>query len=414
MTKAVFARPPFNRRLAPRPLGYHLMLAASTAMGGAAALPAFLGGMPIFHESLADEAVKLHARAMTLDGMDLPQAVLRESQARIEHLTEGITAYHNHPAKRTARPDRVLAGFGTSRLLSHGGRTPAPGVLVVPSLINPSYILDLEPERSFMRYLTSRSFRPALFDWGDPGPEEQDFTLTDYICRRLEPALELMAERTKGPVHLVGYCMGGTLAVALATRRPDLVRSLALLASPWNFHATSVTLIRALSLMLGGTLAQLPSSQPVPIDLLQLFFASLDPTLNDRKFRRFARMDQTSATAHAFVAIEDWANDGMPLARAVAEECLYGWYGNNTPSSGNWHVDGTPVDPQQITCPVLIVAPRADRIVPPESALALADHIPHADSIRAADGHVTMVAGLHAKERLWTPIADWLTTHSQA
>ncbi|MDA5192615.1 alpha/beta fold hydrolase [Govanella unica] len=402
---------PFDRRLAPRPLGFHLMLSSATWMGGAAALPSFLVGLPVIHKSLTAEANALRKQALGTNGFLLANAVLATAQQRVSDMTRGLTAYHQHPWRRKAPVRRSLADFGTSRLLGFGGRKPAPGVLAIPSLINPSYILDLEPDRSFMEYLGTRGLRPALLDWGSPGTEECGFTLSDYITERLEPALEAMVTKTGGPVHIVGYCMGGTLALALAQRRPDLIRSLLLLAAPWDFHATSVTLIRALTTMLTGSINNLPPNMPIPIDLLQIFFASLDPTLNDRKFRRFAHMDPASPAAQAFVAIEDWANDGTPLPRAVAEECLYGWYGSNSPALGAWQVAGEVIDAARVTCPTLIVAPRADRIVPPASALALANQIKQADVLRAAHGHVTMLAAPDAKTRLWPGLADWLLAH---
>ena len=106
-------------------------------------------------------------------------------------------------------------------------------VLFVPSLVNRAYVLDLTPERSLMRWLPGQGFRTLLLDWGWPGEAERHFTLTDYVAGRLERAL--MA--APGPVVLAGYCMGGLLALAAALRRPDRVRALALLATPWDFHA---------------------------------------------------------------------------------------------------------------------------------------------------------------------------------
>jgi len=66
-----------------------------------------------------------------------------------------------------------------------------------------------------------------------------------------------------------------------------------------------------------------------------------------RKFLAFARMDPTHPKAAAFVALEDWLNDGVPLAAPVARECLAGWYGANTPATGQWRVAGKVVEAVQ-------------------------------------------------------------------
>src|SRR5260370_500574 len=80
-----------------------------------------------------------------------------------------------------------------------------PPVLVVPSLVNRSHILDLLPEASFLRHLVWRGLRPLVVDWGPPGPDERGFDLSDYVLR-LEEALAAIAP---GPLAVLGYCMGG-------------------------------------------------------------------------------------------------------------------------------------------------------------------------------------------------------------
>ena len=84
-----------------------------------------------------------------------------------------------------------------------------------------------------LRFLAGAGLRPLLLDWGWPGEVERGFTLTDYMAGRLERALVAVG----APVVLAGYCMGGLLAMAAAQRRPEQVRALALLATPWDFHA---------------------------------------------------------------------------------------------------------------------------------------------------------------------------------
>src|ERR1700757_866101 len=120
-----------------------------------------------------------------------------------------------------------------SRLLDYGGTGPA--VLFIPSLINRAYVLDLMEGASMLRWLAAQGMHPYLLDWGWPAEVERHFTLTDYIAGRLERALAVIP----GPVILAGYCMGGLLALAAALRAQGTgkVSGLALLATPWDFHA---------------------------------------------------------------------------------------------------------------------------------------------------------------------------------
>ncbi|MEX2407745.1 MAG: alpha/beta fold hydrolase, partial [Rhodovibrionaceae bacterium] len=147
----------------------------------------------------------------------------------------------------------------------------------MPSLINRAYILDLRERQSFLRWLAGHGFRPLLLDWGAPGEAERGFTLTDYIAGRLSAALDVVLAETGARPALLGYCMGGTLALALAQLRQDSVRALALLAAPWDFHAGQEEIAKA------GPMALLPYKPAMqllgvlPTDALQALFAGLDP-----------------------------------------------------------------------------------------------------------------------------------------
>ena len=146
----------------------------------------------------------------------------------------------------------------------------------------------------------------------------------------------------------------------------------------------------------------------LPVDVIQGLFAALDPLLVVRKFEAFAGLGPDSARAADFVAVEDWVNDGVPLAAPVAEECLAGWYRDNTPARGLWRIAGEAVLPGLVRLPTLCVIPGADRIVPPASARALADRLPAAKVLCPAAGHVGMVVSAGAARRVWQPAARWL------
>ena len=360
---------------------------------------------------LSSAAEPLRALAPEIErlGIDRVGAALdRELLRRAQDFVVGLEAYRRHPFRRPASRARVAWQEGGVRLLDYGGRRRGPAVLVVPSLINRYYVLDLLPEQSFLHHLAAAGLRPFIVDWGEPGDAERDFSLTDYIAGPLDRAMTKAGEVTGGPIAVIGYCMGGLLALALALRRPADTAGLALLATPWDFHADRPEQAK----LLAGLAAWLPRflgpSEPLPLSMIQFLFLALDPFLAERKFIRFAALDQEGAAARAFVALEDWINDGVPLARQVALECLRSWYGDNAPARGLWQVDGQPVRPQELDAPALIVLPRRDRIVPPRSAEPLASAIPQAEMLRPGFGHIGMMASSAAPATVWQPIAQWL------
>ncbi len=349
------------RRRGPRPLMLHLSLSGSSTNSAAGSSPS--GPDPAF--------------------------------------VRGVAAYRRHPYRRDLPDPPVIWAEGGSRVLDYGGA--GRPVLFVPSLVNRAYILDLAAERSLLRYLAGAGVRTLLLDWGWPGAEERRFRLDDYIAGRLARAIAALPDG----VVLAGYCMGGLLSLAAALLPANRVAALALLATPWDFHAPDPAAGRMASLQL-PMLVPLLAAGTLPVDALQAMFAMADPAAVVARYRSFPDLDPGGERARMFVALEDWLSDGVPLAAPVAIEVLGGWYGDNTPGTGRWMVDGAAVDPAALRMPALVALPAQDRIVPPESAAALAGLLPHATVLRPAAGHVGMVAGSHARVELWEGLLGWL------
>ena len=302
----------------------------------------------------------------------------------------------------------VLWDDGTTRLLDYSRPgDDGPPVLVVPSLINRACIMDLVQRRSFMRYVAAKGLRAYLVDWDAPGPAERDFGLDQYVAGRLARLLERVL-RLAGRPFVVGYCMGGLLGLALAVLHQADIRGLALLATPWDFHAPTPAQGRLLAALRAPLEQTIAACGELPVDLLQCMFGSIDPGAVDRKFRAFGRLNGRSGKACDFVALEDWINDGVPLTPAVARESLFGWYVDNLTARGEWCVAGTPILPEAFDKPALAVIPEQDRIVPPTSALALARALPKARILMVPTGHIGMMAGGRAQTDVYGPIARWL------
>ena len=395
-----------DRRLAPRPLPAHLAAAMMLWLSSRAALPILKNASP----PSSKPGERLRALAVEIDafGHDSVAAALdREIAHRAASYLTGLEAYREHPFRRQGEEPPVLWREGTTRLLDYGRDAAGPVVLVVPSLINRYYVLDLLPERSFLRHLAAEGLRPVVVDWGAPGSRERDFDLTDYIMVRLDTAFTA-ASRIGAPIAVVGYCMGGLLALALALRRQEGLGCLALLATPWDFHAERASQARMLAAIAEYFAFLSDAHGSVPVDVIQGLFFALAPFTAERKFTRFSALDPEGEEARAFVAVEDWLNDGVPLAPRVARDCARSWYGDNEPGRGLWRVGGERVDPELLNRPALVVVPRRDRIVPPSSAEPLAAQLGAATVLRPPLGHVGMMAAARAPSMLWTPIAEWL------
>jgi poly(3-hydroxyalkanoate) synthetase len=330
-----------------------------------------------------------------------------ESTATLARFVASIQAYRRHPYRRALNDPPSVWRSGQARLLDYGGGGET--VLLVPSLINRPYILDLSERASFARWLSARNKRVLLLDWGWPDAAESRFDLGSYVTERLEPALAAAVEIGGGErVSVIGYCMGGTLAVPLAQRNAALIDKLVLLAAPWDFHAEARERALAAAAAFRAWEPLVAAMGILPLDAIETLFATLDPSLVLRKFLRFASLDAQSRAAEDFVALEDWVGDGVPLAAPAAADALVGWYGENRPALGAWRIGGAVIDPASIPNPVLAIVPTRDRIVPPESARALAKRVPQAHMHEVATGHVSLMVGSGAAETVWKPLISFL------
>jgi polyhydroxyalkanoate synthase subunit PhaC len=325
---------------------------------------------------------------------------LPDPSAAMAQFHAGLAIYQAHPYRRDLPEMPVLASRGNIRLLDYGPATGMP-LLVIPSLINPASVLDLSSQTSLLRWLSHQGIRPLLVDWGTPGDAEQGFSLDDYVTKALLPLLTHLDRR----VAVLGYCLGGTLAVALAALAPERVSVLALLAAPWDIYGYDAGQRRKVSALWADWQPRVSPLGGLPMELLQLLFLSLDPTLTLAKFTRLARLDPASEAAQAFVALEDWANSGPPLTLRAGAQLFDHWYNSGGPAHG-WCIDNVPI--KATPHPAMIVISATDRIVPAAAAQPLADQWPAAQALQVNAGHVGMVVGSQRYPLLWEPLRDFL------
>ena len=330
-------------------------------------------------------------------------------------LLAGIKKYQLHPYERTLEPLPVVWEKGQVRLFAAQAATKAKGrrpLVVIPSMINASSILDLMEGRSFVRWMAAHQDRDVLLlDWGNSIEDAGQQSLDDLVMRRLNPALDYVVAEYGGPVHALGYCMGGVLLLAAALsgqKQADRFTSLGFLATPWDFHAGDRSLQRRVVLSAPAGQAYIAQKGYLPASWVQSVFASLDPFLSARKFSAFAALDDADEKARRFVAVEDWLNDSVDLPGAVAQSCMQDWFECNRTGQGQWYVCGQRIVPEDVEGPGIVVTAAKDRLVTPESSRALAEKLEDARLIECDTGHIGLLAGDRAPDMVWTPIADAL------
>jgi polyhydroxyalkanoate synthase subunit PhaC len=316
--------------------------------------------------------------------------------AKVAAVMDGLRAFETAARLPPRALAPVIAHVGRAKLRDFGGG--GPPLIFVPSLINPPTVLDLMEGHSLLDWIAAQGFRVMLVDWGSPGVSDRDLDIGGHITRYLVPLIESLGEM---PL-LAGYCLGGTMAMAAAVLTP--VRALALIAAPWNFAGFPNT-ARAEQASLWQTAKPAANALGLmPMEILQSGFWRLDPARTVGKYAEFAAMERGSSKAQRFIAVEDWANDGPPLTYGAAREAFEDFFGGNVTALGRWRVGGEIIDPAKISCPALDIISTVDRIVPAASASGLPNRLV------LGLGHVGMIVGSRAPERLWQPLAEFMSS----
>lgn len=313
--------------------------------------------------------------------------------ARLDRVLVGLRRYQTAPVPPERPRGAIVAQIGNASVRDHGDNGGRP-VVLVPSLINAPDILDLAPENSLVSALAAAGHRPLIIDWGATEPHG----LENAVTERLVPLIAALGT----PVAMVGYCLGGTLAIAAAVHLRARITRLALMATPWHFRGYGAAARAEFADWWATALPLAQQLGAVPMEMLQPAFWALDPQALVDKYARFGA---DNGPGEAFVRLEDWANGGAPLSIAAACDLAETLFGADASGTGRWTIGGSRIDPAALRRPILDIIALRDSIVP--AATALTANGPGA-SLHIDAGHVGMIVGGRAPQLLWNPLSSWL------
>jgi polyhydroxyalkanoate synthase len=285
-------------------------------------------------------------------------------------------------------------------------RTP---IVMVPSLINRHYVLDLAPGKSFVEFLVGRGHDVYIIDWGTPGDEDRYLTFDDICDRYIGRALRVAA-RTSGvdKVHVLGYCLGGTLTSIHTAARPERIASHVALAAPIRFADSGVlgTWTRSPTFDVRALVAAFGN---VPWPLMQASFHLLKPTLGLWKAVNLIDRAWDDEFLDGFFATERWGNDNVSFPGEAYRRYIEDLYRDDAFVEGRFRLSGRPARLESITCPTAVVTFEHDYIVPTACADVLVERIASTDvrHIRMKGGHVGAVVSRKASTGLWPELSEW-------
>lgn len=326
-------------------------------------------------------------------------------------------AAFREPAPVAPTPCTVVETLGATRLLRYKSevepRFTRP-VLLCPSVINRHYILDLKEDISVVRILLEAGHRVYAIDWGNPGDAELPLGFADFVRGRLRHFVDFVNEDAGSEdLHLLGHCLGGTMATSLCAVDDRGIATLINLTTPINFHDDGVLSAwsrapffdpRALAEALGH----------IPPWLTQPSFMILRPMGPSVKAIRLFQSLGNERFLEFFRCLETWINDNVHIPKGFYIDLIEKLYRENALVKGTLDLAGEPAVLEEVRVPALTVCAREDHIVPPDSAIAGHNAFGSEDKRLEVfeGGHIGVVVGGRAKRNLWPLLCDWFAEHA--
>lgn len=295
-------------------------------------------------------------------------------------------------------------------------------LVIVPPNINKFYILDLQPDNSFVRHAVEQGFTVFLISWRNPLVSDTDgvdrATWSDYLDEAVLQALRVASDITCQPrVNALGFCVGGTMlaaALALAQARGEQpVAALTLLTSLLDFHDTGI-----LNVFVDEAHALLRDHQfgqggLMPGRDLATTFSFLRP--NELVWNYVVGNYLKGQKPPAFDLLF-WNGDSTNLPGP-----FFSWYfrntylENNLKVPGRAHAAGLPLDLTRLAMPAYIFGSREDHIVPWVAAYASTQVLRGPQRfVLGASGHIAGVVNPPARKRRSYWVADNMGAVGQA
>ncbi|AFU58999.1 poly(R)-hydroxyalkanoic acid synthase [Candidatus Nitrososphaera gargensis Ga9.2] len=315
-------------------------------------------------------------------------------------------------------PHEILAETRTYRLLHYQqmvSKTAKTPILVVYALINKSYVLDLQPDKSWIRSLLSQGFDVYLIDWKAPTAVDKYVTFDDYVNCYIDDCVNIVLKKTKADkLTLHGYCMGATMSTMYTTLHQEKVRNLAVIAPVVDTEKDTT--------VIGNLAKNIDVDKMVsvignlPVEQLYACYSALKPFKQgvNKYFNLVQNIDNDQFVGN-FLRLEKWLYDTPPIAGETFRQWIADIYQKNLFVKNELKLGNELIDLSKIKVPLLNIVADEDHLVSPQCSAPLNDVVSSTDKrlMRFHTGHVGLIASLYSQNNVLPKVGQWLKARSQ-
>lgn len=283
-------------------------------------------------------------------------------------------------------------------------------VLIVYALVNTYKMLDLQPDRSYIKNLLNAGMDVYLIDWGYPTKGDRFLSMDDYVNGYINNCVDQIRKKHRiDSVNILSICQGGTLSVIYASLFPNKVKNLITHVTPVDFDTNDGLLFRWSKDVDFDKLVD-ANHGLIPGGFLNQSFDMLKPMMKVQKQQALAHSLEDKGRLLNFLRMERWISESPDQAGECFRQFMKDLYQQNKLVKGELEVGGKKVNLKNLTCPLLNIFATEDHLVPPSATKPLNDLVGSKDKelYSFKGGHIGVFVGGKSQKELAPAVAEWL------
>jgi polyhydroxyalkanoate synthase subunit PhaC len=314
-------------------------------------------------------------------------------------------------------PNDIVSETRLYRLLHYRSivkRVSSTPILVVYALVNRSYVLDLQPNKSWIRHLLMQGFDVYLLDWKSPTRMDKYVSFDDYVNSYIDDCVEIVQNNNSSDkITLHGYCMGSSMSAMYTSLHQEKIKNLVTIA-PVIDTSKDTTVIANVSKQMD--IDKLVSYIGfLPPEKLYECYSILKPFKQgvNKYFNLIENIDNESFVQN-FLRIEKWLYDTPPIAGETIKQWINDIYKKNLLVKNQFRLGTAIVDLKKINVPLLNIVAEEDHLVSPECSVPLNEVVSSEDKrlIRFHTGHVGLIASSYSQNNVLPKVGQWIKSRS--